>query len=94
MGGDFHITINWSTAEELIRLNPPVENRIDTPTPKEVVEELSAKLPNFRRAWEEDGMKEEEFADFGPVMLFKTMFLNGYIRLLDEIAETRGRMQG
>ncbi|MCX7950060.1 MAG: hypothetical protein N2509_08105 [Treponemataceae bacterium] len=89
VGGDFHITINWSTAEELIQKDPPVEKRIDTPTPQEVVEELSAKLPGFHRAYEEDGMKLEEFADFGPVMLFKTMFLNGYIRLLDEIAETR-----
>jgi len=94
VGGDFHITINWSTAEELIHKDPPVENRIDRPTPKEVVEELSAKLPGFRRAYEEDGMKLEEFADFGPVMLFKTMFLNGYIRLLDEIAETRLRKKG
>ncbi len=93
VGGDFHITINWSTAEELIRLYPPVESRIDTPTPREVVEELAAKLPGFRRAYEEDGMKPDEFADFGPVMLFKTMFLNGYIRLLDEIAEVRGRVR-
>jgi len=88
VGGDFHITINWSTAEELIQLDPPVEKRIDIPTPREVVEELSAKLPGFRRAYEEDGMQLEEFADFGPVMLFKTMFLNGYIRLLDEITDT------
>jgi hypothetical protein len=88
VGGDFHITINWSTAEELIQLDPPVEKRIDAPTPREVVEELSAKLPGFRRAYEEDGMQLEEFADFGPVMLFKTMFLNGYIRLLDEILDT------
>jgi hypothetical protein len=31
----------------------------------------------------------KEFANFGPLMFFKTMFLNGYARLLDEVAERR-----
>jgi transaldolase len=91
VGGDFHITINWSTAAELLAANPPVVSRIDVPTPKEVVEELRAKLPGFRRAYDEDGLTVEEFADFGPLMFFKTMFLNGYARLLDEVAERRAR---
>jgi len=85
VGGDMHITINWSTAEELNAANGPVAGLIDAPTPSETVQELSAKLPNFRRAYEEGAMKPEEFADFGPVMLFKTMFLNGYSRLIDEV---------
>lgn len=93
VGGDMHITINWSTAEELIAKDPPVKNRMDLPTPEETVRELSAKLPGFRRAYEEGGMAPREFADFGPVMLFKTMFLNGYIRLLDEVIERRARLK-
>jgi transaldolase len=94
VGGDFHITINWSTAAELLAKNPPVVSRIDAPTPKEIVEELRAKLPGFRRAYDEDGLTVEEFADFGPLMFFKTMFLNGYARLLDEVAERRARIGG
>ncbi len=93
VGGDMHVTINWSTAAELIAKDPPAENRIDLPAPKEVVRELSAKLPGFRRAYEDDGMDLGEFADFGPVMLFKTMFLNGYIRLLDEVIDRRARVK-
>ena len=89
VGGDFHITINWSTAEELIAKAGPVASRIDTPTPREVVEELRAKVPGFRRAYDEDGLCVKEFANFGPLMFFKTMFLNGYARLLDEVAERR-----
>jgi transaldolase len=92
VGGDFHITINWSTAAELLATNPPVVSRIDVPTPKEIVEELWAKLPGFRRAYDEDGLAVEEFADFGPLMFFKTMFLNGYARLLDEVVERRARI--
>lgn len=94
VGGDFHITINWSTAAELIAKDGPVTSRIDAPTPREVVEELRAKLPGFRRAYDEDGLSVHEFADFGPLMFFKTMFLNGYARLLDEVAERRAQLMG
>ncbi len=89
VGGAMHITINWSTAAELIAANPPVASRIDAPTPKEAVQELRSKVPGFRRAYDEDGLTVEEFKDFGPLMYFKAMFLNGYARLLDEVAERR-----
>jgi transaldolase len=92
VGGDFHITINWKEAQELIAADGPVVTRIDAPTPREVVEELRAKVPNFRRAYDEDGLSVKEFADFGPLMFFKAMFLNGYARLLDEVAERRARL--
>ena len=91
VGGDVHITINWREAAELIRLDGPVVPRMDTPSPQEVVHELSAGLPNFRRAYCEDALSAKEFADFGPLMFFKTMFLNGYARLLDEVAERRAQ---
>lgn len=91
VGGSMHITINWSTGSDLIAANLPVVSRIDAPEPTGVVEELRAKIPGFRRAYDEDGLAIEEFADFGPLMLFKTMFLNGYARLLDEVAERRNR---
>jgi transaldolase len=91
VGGDLHITINWSTAEELVAKDGPVGSRIDAPTPREVVDELRVKVPGFRRAYDDDGLSVEEFASFGPLMFFKTMFLNGYARLLDEVAERRAK---
>ena len=91
VGGAMHITINWSTAADLLAVDPPVVSRIDAPTPAEAVQELRAKIPGFRRAFDEDGLGVQEFADFGPLMFFKTMFLNGYARLLDEVAECRAR---
>lgn len=94
VGGDFHITINWKEAQDLIAADGPVVSRIDAPTPREVVEELRAKLPNFRRAYDEDGLSVKEFAHFGPLVFFKSMFLNGYARLLDEVAERRARLAG
>ena len=94
VGGDIHITINWREVDELLKLNGPVVKRMDTPTPREVVDELCARLPNFRRAYEEGAMRPAEFESFGPLMFFKTMFLNGWIRLVDEIAERRMRLAG
>ena len=93
VGGDVHITINWSMAQELIDVDGPVVPRMDTLTSKAVVEEMEAKLPGFFRAYRLDGLAVEEFEDFGPVVLFRTMFLNGYARLLEEVATRRRRMR-
>lgn len=89
VGGDLAVTLNWKTMQELIEADNPVVSRIDAEAAQDVVDELLRKLPNFRRAYDEDALPVEEFADFGPVVLFRTMFLNGYTRLLDEIADRR-----
>lgn len=89
VGGDVHITINWDTAKSLIEDDGPVICRIDAETPEDVINELSKKLPDFRRAFYEDGLSLEEFKDFGPVMFFRNMFLKGYNHLLSEIAARR-----
>lgn len=85
VGGDMHVTINWSTALELMAADIPMENAIDRAVPSNLVDELLEKLPNFRRAFDEDAMDAEEFADYGPVMLFRTQFMNGWSRLIDEV---------
>ena len=94
VGGDIHITLNWREIEALLELDGPVVKRMDTATPTEVLDELSAKLPNFRRAYNVGAIEPQEFAGFGPLVLFRTMFLNGYARLLDEVAERRARSHG
>jgi len=85
VGGDMHVTINWSTALELNASLSATVPMIDRQIPDSIVDELLEKLPNFKRAYELDGMEVEEFADYGPVMLFRTQFMNGYSRLIDGI---------
>lgn len=85
VGGDMHVTINWSTALELNASLSTVEPMIDQQVPDSIIDELLENLPNFKRAYEIDGMEIEEFADYGPVMLFRTQFMNGYSRLIDGI---------
>ena len=89
VGGDVHVTINWSTAEELIQADGPVVSCIDAVTPQSVIDEISDKFIDFRKAYDEDGLSDEEFAGFGPVQLFRNAFLRGWYLLLAEIPTRR-----
>lgn len=89
VGGDIHITINWSTARELIDADTPVVARMDIETPEPIVQELMAKLPDFRRAYCAGSMSVEEFAGYGPVQHFRNKFVAGYAHLLEEIKARR-----
>lgn len=94
VGGEFHITINWSLAQELIEADGPVVSRIEVETPRSIIDELCEKLPDFRKAFQEDGLAPEEYEDFGPLQLFRNNFLEGYYRLLAEIAARRALNPG
>ncbi len=89
VGGDIHITINWSTAQELIEADGPVAPRIDAETPRAVIDELTEKLDDFRLAYCEDALSVKEYADYGPVQLFRNAFLKGWYLLLAEVASRR-----
>ncbi len=87
VGGDVHVTINWSTAEEIQDDNPPLVSRLKVETPPQVVEELR-RLPVFCQAYD-DVLAPEEYAGFGPVQLFRNAFLQGWYTLLAEVAARR-----
>ena len=89
VGGDVHITINWSTAEEIIEANGPVVSRIGIETPQPIIDELADKFIDFRKAFYENSLSVGEFADYGPVQLFRNSFLQGYYLLLAEICARR-----
>ncbi len=90
VGGEIHITINWKgTADKLIELNPLVADRVHAPAPQEVVDELLEKIPDFAKAYIEDGLSTEEFRSFGPVVLFRSSFIAGWQHLLDVIKRRR-----
>ncbi len=89
VGGAAHVTINWSTAEEIMRDGVEVAPRMDAETPPQVVAELCDKFADFRRAYEEDGLSLPEYAGFGPVQLFRNAFLKGWYLLLAEVASRR-----
>lgn len=90
VGSDMHVTVNWrGTADQLIEADPPVLYRMDTPVPGYVIVELLEKLPDFQRAYSEDGLEIEEYMDFGPVKFFRAMFLKGWDELVNTVREQR-----
>jgi len=89
VGGAVHITINWSTAAEILEMDPAIENEMETQTDQSVIDELLDKLPDFRRAYLEDGLELEEYAGYGPVQHFRNQFIGGWDSLLETIRERR-----
>jgi transaldolase len=93
VGGKVVVTINWEgTADKLIEQNPPVVYRLFNPVPQKVIDELMEKLPDFKRGYLEDGLEEEEFEHFGPVMLFRNMFIKSWKRALELMKERRAAL--
>jgi transaldolase len=90
VGGHACITINWEgTADRLLEQNPPVVYRLFNPVPPRVIDELTEKLPDFKRGYLEDGLALEEFASFGPVQLFRSSFVESWKRVLFLIRDRR-----
>ena len=93
VGGELVVTINWEgTADKLIEQDPPTMYRLFNPTPHRVIAELMEKLPDFRRGWLEDGLTLDEFEDYGPVQLFRSMFMQSWNRVLGLIKERRAQL--
>jgi transaldolase len=90
VGGKVCCTINWEgTADRLIEQDPPVVYRLFNPVPQKVIDELMEKLPDFKRGYLEDGLEVDEFEEFGPVCLFRSMFTKSWKQVLDLIHQLR-----
>lgn len=89
VGGKTCITINWEgTADKLVEQDPPVVWRLFNPVARYVIDELLEKVPPFKQGYLEDGLSEEQFEHFGPVMLFRNSFIKSWQKAL-QIAKDR-----
>lgn len=94
VGADCCITINWEgTADQLIDQNPPVVQRFLAPTPYSVEDELLDKLEDYRRGYMVNGITEEEYEHFGPVVLFRSMFEEAWSKALNFVRERRTELK-
>jgi transaldolase len=66
IGGDVVISPPYSWQVRFNASDIEVRNRIDDPVAPKIVEELSRKLADYRRASTEDGITIEDFDSFGP----------------------------
>jgi len=66
IGGDVVISPPYSWQVRFNQSDVAIIPRMDTPVAPHIVEALSAKFPDFRRAYDENGLTVHEFDSFGP----------------------------
>jgi transaldolase len=66
IGGDIVISPPYSWQVRFNASDIEVRPRIDNPVDRKIVEELSRKFADFRRAYTEGGLSVEEFDSFAP----------------------------
>ena len=81
LGGDLVVSPPFDWQLLINENNLPIEPRIDVPVAPEILAELSAKIPEFRRAYEPDGMTIAEFDAFGPTRRTLRQFLEANAEL-------------
>ena len=64
-----------------------VKPRFDEPVPEHALEELTAKVPDFVRAYEPDGMTIDDFDDFGATRRTLRTFIASYQELVATIRD-------
>ncbi|HTK45163.1 MAG TPA: transaldolase family protein [Patescibacteria group bacterium] len=87
IGGDVVITLPASWQRRFNASNIEVRSRIDEPVPIGVLDELGAKLPDFVRAYEPDGLAASEFDGFGATARTLRSFIGSYHELLHVVTD-------
>lgn len=90
VGVDGGVTINWTgTADRLIDLDGQVKTPFDEPIPQDLIDELSAKMPDFQKAYQPGSLTTAQYELFGPVVRFRNMFEEGWQSAVSYIASRR-----
>jgi transaldolase len=78
IGGDIVLTIPYPLQRLFNESDLEVVERMNERVPKEVVSELYRRFPDFRRAYDIDGMVPEEFDSFGATRRTLRSFIGSY----------------
>ena len=87
IGGDIVLTIPHSWQKLFNASDIEVVPRMANPVREEIVDELYTSFPDFRRAYDVDGMKPEEFDSFGATVRTLRQFISSYEDLAATIRE-------
>jgi transaldolase len=87
IGGDIVLTIPSKWQKLFNASSIEVVPRFDEPVPAEIVDALYAQLPDFRRAYDADGMTPEEFDSFGATVRTLRQFVASYQDLVGRIRD-------
>ncbi len=78
IGGDIVMTIPYPWQKLINGSTIEVKERMQNPVDPAVVGALYRQFPDFRRAYDEDGMTPEEFDTFGPTLRTLRAFIASY----------------
>ena len=82
IGADMVVTLTHQWQKRFNASDIEVVPRIDRPVDQAIIDGLSDKFADFRRAYDEDGMSVSEFDDFGPNKKTLFGFTDGYQALV------------
>lgn len=87
VGGDVVLTMPhaWQARFEASGISP--ESRVDVPVDPALIDELAARIPDFGRAYEPDGMTIDEFDGYGATVRTLRTFIAAYHDLLAAVRE-------
>ena len=77
IGGDVVVTIPYKWQKRFNASDIEVVERMDNPVDPKIVADLLKRFKEFRKAYEPDGMKVEEFDDYGATRRTLRQFLGG-----------------
>jgi transaldolase len=81
IGGDVVISPPYGWQVRLNKSDVPVVARMDKPVDPHIVDELSRRFADFRRAYDEDGLAVPDFDGFGPTRRTLRQFLGACTEL-------------
>ena len=82
IGGNVVISPPWQWQKRYNASDVKVENRMDNPVDPLIISELEKKYTDFRRAYNENGMRVEEFDGFGATVRTLRQFIQATSELI------------
>ena len=87
IGGDIVLTIPYEWQLQINACDIEVKERMSTPVEPQTVAALYEKIPDFRRAYDENGLSPEEFEGFGATVRTLRAFIAATHELMGIVRE-------
>jgi transaldolase len=87
VGGDIVLTIPYEWQLKINASNIDVKERMSNPVDPQIITALYDKIPDFRRAFDENGLTKQEFTTFGATVRTLLSFIGGAQELTAMIRE-------